>query len=216
MNTVKFSLKHRLIALAALSGVVAIACISLQSNANADNCSNTKVIFFPNGDDGQVLISGSPVEKQKILVCSGSVQVPAFTREGFNLLGWTLQPDDLIPGSADSSEPVPGLTASDTSWSTNGSISNVFAQWQAKSYSVTYILNGGSGTPTNTTSTFKSPVYVGATISDNTYSFTTPTKDGFTFAGWSIGSAGTERYSPGKILSAPSSDITFVANWTAK
>lgn len=214
--TLKLSLKHRLIALAALSGVVAIACISLQSNANADNCSNTKVTFFPNGDDGKVLISGSPVEKQKILVCSGSVQVPAFTREGFSLLGWTLQPDDLMPGSADSSEPVPGLTASDTSWSTNGSISNVFAQWQAKSYSVTYILNGGSGTPTNTISTFKSPVYVGATIIDNTYSFTTPTKDGFTFAGWSIGSAGTERYSPGKILSAPSSDITFVANWTAK
>jgi len=216
MNTVKFSLKHRLVALAALSGVVAIACISLQSNANADNCSNTKVTFFPNGDDGQVLISGSPVEKQKILVCSGSVQVPAFTREGFNLVGWTLQPDDLMPGSPESSDPVPGLNASDTSWSTDGSISNVFAQWQAKSYSVTYNLNGGNGSPTNTTSTFKSPIYVGATITDNTYSFNTPTKDGFTFVGWSIGSAGTELYSPGKILSAPSSDLTFVANWIAK
>jgi len=216
MNTVKFSLKHRLVALAALSGVVAIACISLQSNANADNCSNTKVTFFPNGDDGQVLISGSPVEKQKILVCSGSVQVPAFTREGFNLVGWTLQPDDLMPGSPESSDPVPGLNASDTSWSTDGSISNVFAQWQAKSYSVTYNLNGGNGSPTNTTSTFKSSIYIGATISGSTYSFTTPTKDGFTFVGWSIGSAGTERYSPGKILSAPSSDLTFVANWAAK
>jgi uncharacterized repeat protein (TIGR02543 family) len=216
MNTVKFSLKHRLIAFAALSGVVAFACISLQSHANADNCSNAKVIFFPNGDDGKVLISGSPVEKQKILVCSGSVQVPAFTREGFNLVGWTLQPDDLIPGSPDSAEPVPGLTASSTSWSTDGSISNVFAQWQAKSYSVTYNLNGGNGTPTNTTSTFNSPIYVGATIDRTTYSFDTPTKDGFTFAGWSIGSAGTERYSPGKILSAPSSDVTFVANWAAK
>ena len=216
MNTVKFSLKHRLIALATLSGVVAIACVSLQSNANADNCSNTKVTFFPNGDDGQVLISGSPVEKQKILVCSGSVQVPVFTREGFNLVGWTLQPDDLILGSPESSEPVPGLNASDTSWSTDGSISNVFAQWQAKSYSVTYNLNGGNGSPTNTTSTFKSSIYIGATISGSTYSFTTPTKDGFTFVGWSIGSAGTERYSPGKILSAPSSDLTFVANWIAK
>jgi len=216
MNTVKFSLKHRLVALAALSGVVAIACISLQSNANADNCSNTKVTFFPNGDDGQVLISGSPVEKQKILVCAGSVQVPGFTREGVNSVGWTLQPDDLIPGSPESSEPVPGLNASDTSWSTDGSISNVFAQWQAKSYSVTYNLNGGNGSPTNTTSTFKSSIYIGATISGSTYSFTTPTKDGFTFVGWSIGSAGTERYSPGKILSAPSSDLTFVANWAAK
>ena len=216
MNIAKFSLKHRLIALAALSGLVAIASISLQSNATADNCSNTKVTFYPNGDADDVMISGSKVERQKILVCAGSVQVPAFTREGFNLVGWTLQPDDLIPGSTDSSEPVPGLSAADTSWNTNGSISNVFAQWQAKSYSVTYNLNGGSGSPTNTTSTFKSPIYVGATITDNTYSFNTPTKDGFTFAGWSSGSGGAERYSQGQILSAPSSNISFIANWTAK
>jgi uncharacterized repeat protein (TIGR02543 family) len=92
----------------------------------------------------------------------------------------------------------------------------VFAQWQAKSYSVTYNLNGGSGSPTNTTSTFKSPIYVGATISGSTYSFTTPTKDGFTFAGWSIESGGSERYSQQQILSAPSSNISFTANWTAK
>ena len=93
----------------------------------------------------------------------------------------------------------------------------MFAQWQAKSYSVTYNLNGGSGSPTNTTSTFKSPIYVGATIAGNTYSFNTPTKDGFTFAGWSIGSAGeAERYLQGQILSAPSSNISFTANWKAK
>jgi len=209
-------MKHRLIALAALSGLVAIASISLQSNATADNCSSTKVTFYPNGDADDVMISGSKVERQKILVCAGSVQVPAFTREGFNLIGWTLQPDDLKPGSEDSSEPVLGLAAADTSWNTNGSIPNVFAQWQAKSYSVTYNLNGGSGSPTNTTSTFKSPIYVGATITDNTYSFNTPTKDGFNFAGWSIESGGSERYSQGQILSAPSSNISFTANWTAK
>jgi len=202
-------------ALAALTSVVALGSIFLQSNANAENCSSAKVTFFPNGDDGQVLIAGGPAEKQKILVCSGAVQVPAFSREGFDLVGWTLQPDDLNPGSEDSSELAPGLAASDTSWSTDGSVSNVFAQWQAKSYSVSYDLNGGVGTPTNTPSTFNSPIYVGATISGNTYSFPTPTKAGFTFAGWSIGSAGTERYSQGKILSAPSRDITFVANWTA-
>jgi uncharacterized repeat protein (TIGR02543 family) len=215
MNIAKLSFRHRLMALAALTSVVALGSIFLQSNANAENCSSAKVTFFPNGDDGQVLISGSPVGKQKILVCSGDVQVPAFTREGFDLAGWTKQPDDFKPGSEDSSELVPGLAASDTSWSTDGSVSNVFAQWQAKSYSVSYDLNGGVGMPTNTTSTFNSPIYVGATISESTYSFPTPTKAGFTFAGWSIGSAGTERYSQGKILSAPSRDIIFVANWTA-
>ena len=65
-------------------------------------------------------------------------------------------------------------------------------------------------------STFKSSIYVGATISGSTYSFNTPTKEGYTFAGWSIGSSGSEIYLQGQIISAPSGDVTFTANWTAQ
>jgi len=217
MTKAKFALKHRLFLTLALVTTVAAASFSIQSYASADNCSSGKVTFYPNGDDGVVKISGSPSKKQKVCVVSGSVQVPAFTREGYILVGWTKQPDDLLPGDPQtSSEPVTGLTSASSTWSVDGSIENVFAQWQPISYSVKYELAGGNGAPTQTTSTFKSSIYVGATISSSTYSFSTPTKEGFTFAGWSIGGGGSERYSQGEILSAPSSDITFTANWTAK
>jgi len=207
---------HRLLSLVLIFSAVVVTTISIQSYASAGSCSNGKVTFFPNGDEGQVKISGSLAQKQKVCLISGSVQVPAFTREGYSLMGWTEQPDDLIPDqAAKSSDPVTGLTSETNSWNTDGSIENVFAQWQPISYSIKYQLAGGNGAPTETNSTFKSTIYVGATIDGSTYSFNVPTKDGFTFAGWSIG-GGSERYLQGQILSAPSSDITFTANWTAK
>jgi uncharacterized repeat protein (TIGR02543 family) len=207
----RLALKNRPFAVIALCSVAALGSVSLQSNATAENCST--VTFFPNGAGDQVMISGSRVGKQKVCGVSGSVQVPAFTREGYTLSGWTKESGVVMANDANSSALVPGLTAADSSWTFDNSTKYIFGQWEPVTYSITYDLAGGEGTPSASTSTFESKVYIGATIAGSTYSFSTPTKEGFNFGGWSLGS---KRYSVGEIFIATSNDIIFTAVWTAK
>ena len=186
--------------------------ISMQQGATAVNCAS-KVFFFPNdGDKNSAMIGSANATTQKVCVPdSHLVSVPAFTRDGFNLWGWTQQPDDL----ASNPDVIPGLSAASTSWQAVESITAVFAQWQPKQYSIGYDLDGGTGAPTAVTRDFGSDFYVGATISGDTYSFNVPTKVGFNFTGWSIGTE-DQNYSQGQKITVPSRNITFKAKWAAK
>ena len=81
----------------------------------------------------------------------------------------------------------------------------LYAIWVA-AYSVTYTLDGGSGTaPT------ESDKASGATF--NLASGTGLTKSGFTFAGWSCNSGST--LSAGTSFTMPAATLTCVARWTA-
>ena len=186
--------------------------ISMQQGATAVNCAS-KVFFFPNdGDDNSAKIGSANATTQKVCVPdSHSVPVPAFTRDGFNLWGWTQQPDEL----ASNPDLVPGLSAVSTSWQVVDTITAVFAQWQPKQYSIAYDLDGGTGAPTSVTRDFGSNIYVGATVSGDTFSFNAPTKVGFNFTGWSIGTE-EQTYSQGQKFTLPSRNITFKAKWAAK
>lgn len=75
------------------------------------------------------------------------------TRHGYDFKGW----NPNLPGT------FPANNAT------------YMAQWQAKTYDITYNLNGGAN-PTDAKTVY--------TIADTTFSLPTPTKSGYTFAGW--------------------------------
>ena len=79
------------------------------------------------------------------------------------------------------------------------------AQWTPVNYTVTYDLNGGSGTaPT------QGDQNTGQSFEVNT-SGVDPTKDGYTFAGWSDG---TTTYQDGDSYTVGTSNVTLAAQWT--
>ncbi|MBR6941146.1 MAG: InlB B-repeat-containing protein, partial [Clostridia bacterium] len=103
------------------------------------------------------------------------------TRTGYDFAGWAYSNADTHEAYTGSTMPAFNLDAQ--------------AQWNIKSYEVTFDTDGGSA---NTTSTFE----YGATIVPPA----DPTKTGYTFAGWSGIPA------DGKM---PAEDITVIATWTA-
>lgn len=80
------------------------------------------------------------------------------------------------------------------------------AQWAPWQHTVTYNANGGTGAPGNQTKTTGSVL---------TLSSATPSKTGYTFAGWSCSAGGT--YSAGSQYTRDqdSGTVTMTAQWTA-
>lgn len=90
------------------------------------------------------------------------------------------------------------------SWTINSNIT-FFSWWQAKTYTVTYNYNGGTGTPASA-----SVQYPG--------SVTLPTPDaraGYTFNGWYTASSGGSFAGNAGSSYSPTSNITLYAQWTA-
>ncbi len=106
------------------------------------------------------------------------------TRAGYTFVGWY--------NSADFAEAV---TIIET-----GTYSDVelWAKWEANSYTVTFDSNGGVETFDNMTVVF-----------DSTYELPTPTREHFTFIGWYSGDV---KYGVGAWQST--SDVTLTAKWT--
>ena len=88
------------------------------------------------------------------------------------------------------------------------------AQWTAKTYTVTYNANGGTGAPANQTATYDSKF---------TVSTTQPTRAGYTFIGWKdptgVSSwtnwSGTWKYDNGQ-YGITNNTLTLTANWQDK
>ena len=74
----------------------------------------------------------------------------------------------------------------------------------AKTYSVSYNLNGGTGT-IPTTSSYSAGDQIIVT-------FSTPVRENYVFSGWSDG---TTIYQPGDTFTMPESNVTFTAVWEA-
>ena len=195
----------RLIVVAGISILLAVSFVPSKASSNA-SCPASKAIFFPNGDDEIVSLQGSnsPATTQSVCSINGVVDVPQFSRKGYTLSRWTGEPDDT------SVENIAGLNANSETWTANAALTRAFAQWQPIQYSVSYNYDGGAGAATNTTSNYNSKIYTGATISNETYSFSAPTKNGFRFVGWSLNS---NIYAPGAIIDCPDSNVVFTAVW---
>jgi uncharacterized repeat protein (TIGR02543 family) len=131
---------------------------------------------------------GSPVVNGSFF--SGStVEAPtAPTKAGYTFAGWSASDG----GSAVTFPYAPGVTTNIT----------LYARWNALSYTVTFDSKGGT------------PVANGSFLTASTVDEpTAPTRNGFTFAGWSATDGGAVinfPYTPGVITA-----ITLYAKWTA-
>ena len=80
----------------------------------------------------------------------------------------------------------------------------LYAKWTTNTYAVTYNANGGTGAPENQTKTCGSNL---------TLSSTTPTRTGYTFAGWNTNSTGTgTNYAAGGTYTVDAA-LTLYAKW---
>lgn len=81
---------------------------------------------------------------------------------------------------------------------------NLYAKWKANTYSITYVLNGGTNAAANPT-TYTSNAGVA--------SFANPTRKGCTFVGWYKESSYTNKVT--SIAAGSTGDVTLYAKWTA-
>ena len=120
--------------------------------------------------------TNNPANPSMYNVESSTINLADPTRDGYTFAGWT--PTDNIPaGSTGNKE----FTAS----------------WTAIDYTITYNLGGGTNAAGNpATYTIETPTF---TLGD-------PTRDYYTFNGWTPSDTTIEQGSPG--------DLTFTASWT--
>ena len=113
-------------------------------------------------------VGASTAPTQANTMYGASFTLPtAPTQTGFNFLGWE------TGSGADATLFAPG-----SSYTMGSSAVTFTAKWSGLSYVVVYLLNGGSGT---------TPTQPDVTHGQNFNTATAPTRNGFTFSGWSDG-----------------------------
>lgn len=112
-----------------------------------------------------------------------------FTKNGYTFAGWATSSTGAVAYGNGAS--VKNLTT------TNNGTVNLYAKWNAITYSVKYNANGGSGTMSNSSHTYDTA----KTLTTNTF-----TRTGYTFLGWSTSSTAT---------TATYADAASVKNLTA-
>lgn len=138
----------------------------------------------------------APSSSNKDYASTVTVTSAAPTRAGYDFQGWNTSQT----GSGSS------RTAGST-FSMPASNVTLYAQWSLATFTVYYNANGGSG------SINPQPGRYGTTI---TLSSSTPTRNGYTFAGWNTApDASGVNYTGGGSLTLPASNVTLYAKWTA-
>ena len=122
------------------------------------------------------------------------------TREGYTFAGWTYDRDGNDP--VDFSKPLVG----------GGDHATLFAQWdmvvEDNSIDVLYVANGGTFFDGNET-------LQGVTDGDGVARQPlAPTREGYTFAGWTYDSKGTDPVDFSKPVQGGGDHVTFYAQWT--
>lgn len=141
--------------------------------------------------------SGAASAETKTYVKGTNVTIAAApTRNGFNFLGWaTSSTGDVIYHQDEKL----ALTADIT----------LYAVWEqiaaAETYTVTYNLNGGSGTAPTDSNKYES----GSSV---TVTSTTPTRSGYVFAGWATSANGSIAYTSGSSFKI-TANVTLYAVW---
>lgn len=148
-----------------------------------------------NGLPGGVTVSVSPTSSSGIFGGTVTAPTPTASSPHYTFLYWR----DTISAATYLYQVSGGGT-----WTINGSLT-FFSWWQARTYTVSYNYNGGTGTTTSNSATFPNSV-------------TLPTPDaraGFTFNGWYTASSGGTFIGNAGASYAPTSNITLFAQWTA-
>ncbi len=146
--------------------------------------------FFDGNETLQGVTDGDGVARQPL----------APSREGYTFAGWTYDRDGKDP--VDFSKPVQG----------GGDHVTFYAQWnmdvEANSIDVLYAANGGTFFDGNET-------LQGVTDGDGVARQPlAPTREGYTFAGWTYDSKGTDPVDFSKPVQGGGDHVTFYAQWT--
>jgi uncharacterized repeat protein (TIGR02543 family) len=131
---------------------------------------------------------------------SGSVvEIVAFANSGYTFNNWTVSAGTAMFGNANNASTTVTL-------SSNATIVANFTQNSVTSYTVTYNINGGTGTtPSQQTVTAGNSVIL---ASGSEF-----TRDGFTFGGWNTSSDGTGTNYSARFSFTPTGNITLFARW---
>jgi uncharacterized repeat protein (TIGR02543 family) len=119
-----------------------------------------------------------------------------FTRTGYTVTGWNTDSDGTS-GTGYALGANYTINAADT----------FYPVWTLNTYTVTYTYNGATGGNASATSSF--------TVGSVVISLPTPTKTGFTFAGWYSNVGLTDSVGAAGASYSPTADITIYAKWTA-
>ena len=145
------------------------------------------VVTF-NANGGSV---GTASKKVYINTPYGTLPTP--TRTGYYFAGWYTAASG---GSLVKEDTNVSITSNQT----------LYAQWTPYTYTVSYNANGGTGAPGNQTKTHGQSL---------TLSSVKPTKDGYTFQGWSTTLNGSVQYNPGSAYTG-NANLTLYAVWSPK
>ena len=140
--------------------------------------------FNANGGEGTLASVAVATDSQVNLTAN------AFARTGYTFIGWSTSASGSVEYTDGASYT---MGACDTT---------LYAVWQAIDYDVTYELNGG-------TNNEKNPSKYNI---EQSFELESPTKDGYTFAGWYIDSGFTTAET--SIDVGATGDKTFYAKWT--
>ena len=146
--------------------------------------------FFDGNETLQGVTDGDGVARQPL----------APTREGYTFAGWTYDREGTDP--VDFDNPLVG----------GGKHATLYAQWNAveedNSIDVLYVANGGTFFDGNET-------LQGVTDGDGVARQPlAPTREGYTFAGWTYDSKGTDPVDFSKPVQGGGDHVTFYAQWT--
>ncbi|MBR3790293.1 MAG: InlB B-repeat-containing protein, partial [Clostridia bacterium] len=143
--------------------------------------------------------SGTMTNQTHTYGVSQNLTANGFTKTGYTFAGWNTATNGSGDGYSNG-QSVKNLTP------TSNGIVDLYAQWNAITYTVTFDPNGENATvnPTSNTVTY-----------DQTYgTLPTPTRTGYTFVGWfTLANGGTQVTNQTKVTTAASHSI--FAHWTA-
>ncbi|MTA28312.1 MAG: hypothetical protein F2562_05580, partial [Actinobacteria bacterium] len=146
------------------------------------------ITYFANGG------ASAPAAQSVTYGSTTSVSATPATRAGYTFSAWNTQ----ASGQGATRSPGGSLVMSDSNI-------DLYAQWTAQSFNVSFDANGGADTPT---------VVSGATDSSVTLPVSVPTRVGFDFVGWNTLQAGTGTgYQAGSSLVMPPNNMVLWAQW---
>ncbi len=176
--------------------VLALALIGFAAFSATYDGQPYTVQFNANGGSGTMANESFTYGVAKALtICS-------FTRAGFTFVGWAKNYSTLEP-VYDDGETVNNLTT------TSGGKVNLYAVWQANTYSVKFNKNGGTGTMANESFTYD----VAKALTANAFQ-----RVNYKFVGWSTSASATsatytDKQSVSNLTATPDGTVNLYAVW---
>ena len=156
------------------------------------------IVYSGNSSTGGTVpatATGASGSNHTVLGNTGSL-----TRSGYTFAGWN---------TASVGTGTDYAAGSTIAFPSAGQTTTLYAQWTPVLYSLNYNANGGTNAPASTTQQASSSVTLPAAGSS-------PTRDGYTFAGWNTLANGSgSNYLAGASFTMPAANTTLYAKWTA-